>query len=332
MDPKTQLTELAQGYRQSIVLLTACKLGIFAALGRDRRTANDLAAQRKLDPRALETTLLALAAEGILECHDQSFCIAPRYLEILLPDGDQTQSHIFNHNYNCLQRWCRLAEVLRTGQPVPEPADEPEEDSLRDFICGMADISRVASKEVLEKVDLSPFRKMLDLGGGPATAAIEFARQHPQLSCVVFDLPGAIAIAREEILRAGLTDRIETRIGDYYQDEFGQGFDLVYISNIIHSMAPADTDLIARKSQQALLPGGTVMIKEFFLEDDRTSTAAAAYFSINMLVATEGGKSYTLRETREIFRNAGFRDFRSIDLAADSRLLIARNAGTPTGS
>lgn len=327
MEPTRRLTELAQGYRQAIVLLTACKLGIFTALGRDSRTADQLAGHLKLDPRALETTLLALAAEGILQYQEPTFCIAAPYREILLPEGEESQSSIFNHNYHCLQRWCRLAEVLRTGQPAAEPADESAADSLRDFICGMAEISRGASREVLEKVDFSPFRRMLDLGGGPATAALEFARQYPQLRCDVFDLPDALAIAREEISRYGLTDRVQTRPGDYYQDEFGEGFDLVYISNIIHSMSPADTAMIARKTRQALLPGGTVMIKEFFLDDDRTSPATAAYFSINMLVATEGGKSYTLRETREILEKTGFRDFQTVELSAASRLLIARKDG-----
>lgn len=327
MDPLQHLTELAQGYRQSIVLLTAGKLGIFAALGRESRTADQLAEQLQLDPRALETTLLALAAEGILQYQEPNFRIAAVYQDILLPAGERSQSSIFNHNYQCLQRWCRLAEVLRTGQPVWESADESEGDSLRDFICGMAEISRGASREVLEKVDFSPFRRMLDLGGGPATAALEFARQYPQLRCVVFDLPEALAIAGEEISRYGLTDRVQTRPGDYYQDEFGEGFDLVYISNIIHSMSPADTAMIARKTRQALLPGGSVMIKEFFLDDDRTTPATAAYFSINMLVATEGGKSYTLRETRQILHEAGFHEFQTVDLSAASRLLIARKAG-----
>ena len=42
------------------------------------------------------------------------------------------------------------------------------------------------------------------------------------------------------------------------------------------------------------------------------------------LVATDGGKSYTLSETKEILGRAGFADFEVVDIALASRLLIAR--------
>jgi len=330
-DTRMRLQDISRGYQSSVVLLTACRLGVFDALGDKTRTSPGpaqtpaaLAAALRLDPRALEIVLLALASDGFLKRSAEGFRLNEDYAPYLLPGGAQTQASILCHNYNCLRRWCQLEEVLRTGQPAPREDEGPED--MRAFICGMADISRLSSAEAADKLDLSPYRRMLDVGGGPATAAIEFARRNPALRCVVFDLEGPIGIAREEIRKAGLADRIETRVGDYFRDELGEGFDLVYVSNIIHSMGPADTRMLFGKSHRALAPGGTLIVKDFFLEDDRITPNTAALFSVNMLVGTEQGRSYTLSETREMLTEMGFTDFRAIEVAAASRLLIARKA------
>jgi ubiquinone/menaquinone biosynthesis C-methylase UbiE len=322
---RVRLQDVSRGYQSSVVLLTACKMGVFDALGDASRTARDLAGALRLDARALEIVLLALASDGFLKADGKGgFRVADKYAPYLLSDGARTQASILRHQYNCLQRWRQLAEVLRTGKPAPR--DEEGPDDMRAFIRGMSDISRMSSAEVADKVDLSPFRRMLDVGGGPATASIEFARRHPALRCVVFDLEGPLGIAREEIAKAGLADRIETRAGDYYHDAFGEGFDLVYISNIIHSMAPDDVPMLFEKSRRALASGGTIIVKDFFLEDDRISPNVAALFSVNMLVGTEAGRSYTLRETQEMLSRVGFTDFQEVEVAAASKLLIARAA------
>ena len=322
MDPKVRLNELAQGYQHSVVLLTAVKVGVFDALADGPGTAATLAERMGLDARALEILLLALAAEGLLEVADDRFALVADFAPLLLSSSPQTQANILKHNYACMQRWVQLEETLRTGRPVEEATQERDDEAMRNFICGMADISRASSREVAEKLDLSPWRRMLDLGGGPGTASIVFAQHNPALRCVVFDLEGPISIARDQIAQVGLSDRVETQVGDYFVDDFGDGYDLVYISNIIHSMSPDETRQIVAKAHRALSPGGAIIIKEFFLDDTRAAPLPAALFSINMLTATAGGKSYTFNETRRILSEAGFQNFQTLDVAAASALLI----------
>jgi hypothetical protein len=292
MDARRHLDEMSRGFMHSAILLTACELELFEAMGDGAHTAADLAGPLGLDTRALETVLLALAADWFVLKEGERFRLNPEFAPYLLPDSPRTMIHILTHNYHIMQRWVRLGEVLQTGKPIPR--DPNDESQMRAFICGMADISRSSSREVAEKFDFSPYRRLLDLGGGPGTAAITFAQKYPNLSCVVFDLPGPLAIAHEQIEAAKLAGRVATQAGDYYTDELGTGFDIVYISNIIHSMGDEETAMLIEKSKRALAPGGTIIIKEFFLEDDRIHPEHAALFSVNMLVGTEHGKSYTL--------------------------------------
>jgi ubiquinone/menaquinone biosynthesis C-methylase UbiE len=302
-------------------MLTACQSGIFEALRNGPLLAAQVAAARRLDARAVEVVLLALTAEGILRRDGDRFSLVEEFTPALLEGGPDSQAFILRHNWAVMQNWSRLLETLQTGRPVRSERGRSGEE-LGNFIRGMADILRHSSVEVAEKLDLSPFRRMLDVGGGPAAAGIAFCRKHPKLRCVSFDLPEPTEIARDEIAKAGLSDRIEVRAGSYFTDELGEGFDLVYLSNIIHSMSEAETLMLLAKCRRAMLDGGLLVIKDFLLDEDRAHPPIAAYFSVNMLVNTDGGKSYTEAETRDLMRQAGFGDFRTVPVAMASRLLL----------
>ncbi|MFP4380220.1 MAG: methyltransferase [Candidatus Sumerlaeia bacterium] len=323
MDAKEKLTEITRGYQPAVVLLSACQSGLFETFREGAKSAEDAASELGLDFRATEMVLLALAAEGVMiQNTDHRFSIATEYAPFLLEGEPDSQIHIFRHNWAIMQSWCRLVETMRTGKPIPKPDEKQAPDMLRNFICGMADIARHSSREVAEKVNLSNYRKMLDVGGGPASASIAFCQKYPQLHATNFDLPAPTEIAREEVEKAGMTDRISLQAGNFLEDDLGSGYDLVYLSNIIHSLDEDETELVIGKCAKALDKGGTLIVKDFFLDDDRTSPTFAAYFSINMLVNTEGGKSYTEKETREIMSRAGFGQFKTLPVASASALLI----------
>ena len=291
-------------------------------MGEDWKTVAEAAAGAGLDERATGVALCALTAAGWVRQDGERFSSEPGVRPYLLAGSPETIVSILNHNLSMMHGWVRLAEVLRTGRPVR--GQERTSDELKDFILGMENVSRRSSVEVAGKIDLSGARRLLDLGGGPGTAALTFARANPGLECVVFDLPETVEIAREQIRAADLGDRVRTVAGDFYADSLPEGFDLVYISNIIHMMDPGQTRDLLRKSREALVPGGRVIVKDFFLEDSLSEPAAAAQFSVNMLVNTDGGKSYSRSETESLLAAAGFGDFEFVAVARASGLILGR--------
>jgi hypothetical protein len=64
------------------------------------------------------------------------------------------------------------------------------------------------------------------------------------------------------------------------------------------------------------------MFKDFYLDDTRTAPAHAARFSVNMLVGTEGGMSYTMSRTQEIMADAGFGGFSVVPAGQRSLVVI----------
>jgi len=327
MEPRLRLNELAMGYQHATVLLTACRIGLFEVMQDSAHPARHLAEKLMVEPRGLETLMLALAADGVLVQESLgAFRIHPDYLPLLLESSPQTQIHILNHQYNCLQRWVTLETRLRTGKPAPRETAAGADWSLRNFILGMADISRLSTEEVARRIDLSGRRRLLDIGGGPATSSIVLARHFPELQCTVLDLQEALPIAEEQIEKADMRQRIHTQVCDYMRDDFGHGYDVAYLSNIIHSLGPEDVRMVFEKTRRALDDGGMVIVKDFFLEYERTEPNYAAFFSINMLVATENGRSYTWRETENLLEATGFRNFRREPIATASGLVIGETA------
>lgn len=329
-DPRRFLDQMSAGYQDAIILLAANHLGVFTALGDGPRTAIDMAGDLRCDARALDILLCALVAAGVLEQTTPAHvALQPDLAPLLAPDGPESMHSILDHHHHLLGRWVTLADVVRSGRPAPDSAEERDPRALRAFICGMKDISQRSSQEVAAALpELGRCRRLLDLGGGPATSAITFCRRWPQLSAVVFDLPEVVPIATEEIAAAGLADRITTRAGDYHTDPLevpGEPlFDAVYVANIIHSLSLDQTLALLGAAVGALAPGGVLVIKDFFLADSRTEPAFGARFAVNMLVGTTGGKSYTWTETEELCRELGLVDLARHQVAAHSGVLTAR--------
>ncbi|MEN8007411.1 MAG: methyltransferase [Candidatus Krumholzibacteriota bacterium] len=315
-----RIDAMAAGYRNSCILVAAVKTGIFEALGDEERTAAEVAAHLDLNARAVDVVMCALAAAEVLLARGDRFAIDPGARPYLLADSPETLVSIIGHNKSMLKSWVQLEEVLRTGAPAPRAERTAEE--MEDFIRGMENVSRRTSSEVADQVDLSGAVRLLDLGGGPGTAALTFARANSGLECVVYDLEGPLGIACQQIRQAGLEDRVTTRAGDFLVDDLPEGFDVVYISNIIHMLRPDETRMLLAKAHRALVPGGRILVKDFFLEDSRIAPPWTAQFSVNMLVNTKGGKSYTFTEMEDLLAQTGYIDLESFAVAANSRVIV----------
>ena len=320
MDWNLKINEMAGGYKDAAILLNSLRAGIFEALGEEWKTSNEIASHCNLDPRATDIVVLALAAAGILIKDGDRFSTHPEARPILLADSPTTLKSILGHNLFMMRGWAHLDQVMKTGEPMRN--QERTKSQTRDFICGMENVSRISSLEVAAKIDFKSDRRLLDLGGGPGTAAITFANANPDLDCVVYDLEDPVEIAREEIEKAGLSHRITTVAGDFHTGDLGANFDVIYLSNIIHMLDSDQTLALLRKCRSALRPGGRLLLKDFFLEDSRIEPAPMAQFSVNMLVNTKGGKTYTRNEIFFLLNTTGFSDYEVIDVAANSQVII----------
>ena len=182
----------------------------------------------------------------------------------------------------------------------------------------------MSAQEVLQTLDLGTYTHILDLACGPATYAITFLQAHPQMKATLFDKPEVIEIAREQVANAGLSERVDTIAGDCITDTLGSGYDLVFMSNIIHSFSAEENASLVKRAYDALLPGGAILIKDFIMKNDRSGPAFGLIFALHMLVHTPGGDTYTHEEIKGWTDKAGFLEGKIVSLTPQTRLWLAQ--------
>jgi predicted O-methyltransferase YrrM len=328
-----RIDALASGYREAQILMTGVRLGLFEALDDAPAAADTLAGRLGADRRGVRILCDALAALGVLEKdRDGRYRNGEGAREALLPGGPRSKVAMLLHGARLYERWAKLHDAVRSGARVPEEAIDPRLASdERSFAAAMSDVAResaVKTADALEALGaLEGVRRILDVGGGPGHYAVELARRLPEARAVVLDGAETVAVARETAARAGLSDRVEGRAGDAFEDDLsaaGGPFDLIFVSNLIHIYPAAENRRLIGNAARALAPGGRLAVKDFLLEEDRTRPSGGALFAVNMLVSTDGGDCYTVEEVRSWFEEHGLEPGRTIDVTAQSRLSLAR--------
>ena len=334
MDPKggfEQIMSMVRGFQVAKMLMVAVDLGLFDFLA-EPRSAVETAAWLKANPRATGIFLNGLAALGLLDKGVDYFKNSELASRYLMRDSENYRGAIIKHIEHTWERgWEDLKETVLLGHPPQADPEKwldarPERDEaeVRAFIWGMHAIARDLAPRVAAKLNLSAVRRLLDLGGGPATYAINFAQANPQLQATVFDLPMPIEIAKENIGKNGLTDRVGTLAGDFLQDDIGTGYDFIWVSQILHSHDEGQCKLIIAKAVAALAAGGTLAIQDFYLNADGASPTGAAMFGVHMLAVTPRGRAYTSGEVAEWMQEAGLATPEFIQSGMDASILVAK--------
>lgn len=320
---QNHLQRIANGFRSAILLLTANQLNLFTELSGKWESAEQVARRLHLDPRATGIFLNALTALGFLEKRDGAYSNAEISDTLLVAGKAYYQGDILKHNLNLWQRWSKIEVVLRTGLPARESMKRRSDAELRSFILGMANLAKSVADLLWEKAELKDPRRLLDLGGGPGTYSFAACRRYPGLSAVVYDLPEVEAIFHEQCAFHRFDDRVRFHAGDFLMDEIPRGFDVVLLSSIIHSLGEAENQQLFSKIAGSITPGGTIIVKDFYISEDGTQPLHAALFAVNMLVGTQAGTCYTRSTVETWLQGSEFRSVRFLELNEQSGLILA---------
>ncbi len=292
-----EFSRLSGGFRATRVILTANNLRVFEHVGKGV-AASELAKILMTDPRATEILLDAVTALGLLKKTRGVYRLTAPAKQFLLTESSWYQGDMLRHLDMLWTNWSGLDDVVRTGTPNRSRVRHHDV-----FIRAMHNNAVLRATNVLKALDLRGVKRALDLGGGPGTYGIELAKRGIEVT--VFDLPDSMDIADEMIRRSGAKN-ISFRGGDFHLDDIGTGYDLVLLSQVLHSHSPSESLTLLGKVFDALAPKGTIAIHEFALAEDHASPVPGALFSVNMLVNTPGGRSYTPREMKGWLTKVGF--------------------------
>jgi SAM-dependent methyltransferase len=176
----------------------------------------------------------------------------------------------------------------------------------------------------LATIDLTSIESLLDVGGGSGAYSMEFINRKPELVATVFDLNNVVSITKSFIEREGYSGKIKTFTGDYTKDALPDGFDLVFLSAIIHSNSLETNQDLIQKCFHALNKSGKIVIQDWIMNNDRTQPTSGAVFAINMLVGTDAGDCFTEQEVADMLTQAGFKNISRIEFESGLSQVIAQ--------
>jgi (2Fe-2S) ferredoxin/SAM-dependent methyltransferase len=318
-----ELLEKVRAFQAGRVILSSVELDLFTAVGQGA-SAEDIAQNLGLDARATEMLLNALTALGLLDKKDSRFLNTVESTRYLMEDSPNDSRASLMHTVHQWNRWSTLTDCVKEGTSVTyEEPTEREDEWTEAFIAAMHKSASLRAPQVARAIDLNGVKRFLDIGGGSGAYSIAFAQANPELHAEIFDLPSVVPIAQKHIETADLSDRISTRAGDFRKDAIGSGYDLILVSAICHMNSPEENLDLVQKIFKALNQGGRIVIQDFILDPDKTKPLSGALFSLNMLVSTRSGASYSEGEYTDWLKAVGFRDTKLIRLPGPTALLVA---------
>jgi ubiquinone/menaquinone biosynthesis C-methylase UbiE len=310
--PSPQLFfQTVNAYQRTEALRAAIELEVFTAIGEGKSSASEIASRCQTPERSMRILCDFLCIMGFLTKDGQRYELTPdsaMFLDKKSPAylGGATEfilSPMLTDNFKNLTATVRKGGTLSEGGTV-----SPENPIWVKFARAMAPMIALPAQLMAKLVDPSADRKLkvLDIAAGHGFFGIAFARNNPAAEIVALDWPQVLGVAEENAEKAGVGDRFRKIEGDAFKAEFGEGYDLVLLTNFLHHFDPPTCETLLRKVRSALNDGGRAVTLEFVPNEDRISPPDAAAFSVMMLGSTPAGDAYTFSELEQMFKNAGF--------------------------
>jgi predicted transcriptional regulator len=319
-----ELLEISGFFWKTCVLHTAVKIDVFSAIGDRRLTVGEITKKVGGAATGVERLLNALVAMELLAKQNETYTNTSSGKELLAKDSPRYLGHIIMHHHHLLESWSKLDQAVKSGQPQRTRSSYSKEEWRESFLMGMFNLAMGLAPQIVPVIDVSTRQHLLDLGGGPGTYAIHFCLNNDRLRATVYDLPTTRPFAEKTIRKFKLVERIDFMDGNYLEDPVEGRYDVAWLSHILHGEGPGDCRMIIQKAVDALEPGGMIIIHEFILNNSMDGPLFPALFSLNMLLGTESGQSYSEAQIIDMLAAAGARDIQRIAIQSpnDSGIIL----------
>lgn len=294
-------------------MLIAHRAGLFRRLGEGPCTLHELGAALGMARRPTEALANAAVALGFAARDGERYRLSPLGEDLLLAASPTYFGDFWDLMYDNAETYSvkGIEEALQRNAPkaygeqdIFRTHEQQQALGLR-FTRAMQSLSAAHAPVWPCRLDLAPYRMMLDVGGGSGAHLKGALSAWPELHGTLFDLPAVCEMARS-FLGDVPQQRLTLHAGDMWTDPFPAA-DLHFYSNIFHDWTPEKNAFLARKSFHALPPGGRIVLHEILYRDDKSGPLAAAGFSLMMMGWTEG-EQYAPGELTSLLSEAGFAD------------------------
>jgi cyclopropane fatty-acyl-phospholipid synthase-like methyltransferase len=321
------INKLRSAADAAFAMLAGMQLDVFTPLKAGSMTAEQIAAAIGVAPSRLRLLLYVLVTAGLLTEQDGRFSNTPEANQFLVKGAP---SYLGNRHAAIAMRWTtylKTAESIRSGVPQAKVdfSNSPQE-HLEAFLRNINANTVPATCALLERYDLSTVKTLLDVGSGGGGVAITITKAFPHIVATAIDLPQVVSIAQKIVAEEGATERVKVVAADVLSGPLAGSYDVAILRSLLQVLSPQDARLAVKHVGAAVKPGGRIYVIGQILDDSRRSPIGAVGFNLTFINAFDAGESYTEKEHRDWFTEAGFVDIERANFLLDdgSGLMTAR--------
>jgi 3-hydroxy-5-methyl-1-naphthoate 3-O-methyltransferase len=292
---------------------------------------NTICRELNIQPRPADVMLTLFKAYGFIEQKDGMFFLANVAKDYLTKEsGFDLSSYVSSLKNRPIAE--DMKNVLLTGKPANWAAAKDGKDwaaSMADdafaasFTAGMNSRGAYLANGVLKALDFKKHKKLLDIGGASGIYASVICKKYPHLQAAVFEKPPVDKVAAYSISKFGLSDRICVEAGDMFKDSLPQGYDVHFLSHVLHDWDFPAVETVLKNSYQNLAPGGIIVIHDAHINADKTGPLSVAEYSV-LLMSLSEGKCYSVTEMKDALEKAGFKWVGQKPTILDRSIVIGR--------
>lgn len=306
---------------------SAVRLGIFESLRHKPLKAAELAEQVHASETGTTVLLDVLESLGYVEKKQDLYHNTGMTLKWMTAESAVNINTGFEYYFPVMNElWPYLYESVIKGEPNtnfyrwlsgnPETACRYQK-----FMMTLADLF---IPDLVKGLKLNHnCRHLIDIGGGHALYSIALCKKYTDLQVTVFDSPYAKPLARENIGKAQIDDRIRFVEGDYMIDDIGNGYDAALLCNVIHEHTLEENIQIVNRIHHSLADNGRIIIMDNI--QGKSFSKAADYltgmFSLLYFLSL-GGKNYTFNEISGWLKKAGYQKIKRVNLGLSGLSLV----------
>lgn len=268
---------------RTAALNTALRLGVIDALRDGQKTAGELAAACRIRSDAVPALMELLQPAGLVEQFGEHYALSQA--------ARMTPPNLWAMLFD---QWTALEKTLRDESDALSEFDrlKHEERSRSRFRAMRAMIEWAetgAALKVAEALDIGGLRRslhILDLGCGSAVYSMTLAHRDPGCLVKLVDRAEGLERARATVDSLEIQSRVTlTEADDLNIPGHDGGFDLVIISDQIHTMPSEEQDQLLRTAHRVLGPDGEVAVIDVFAGQER-GREVVSRFQLELLVGT----------------------------------------------
>jgi ubiquinone/menaquinone biosynthesis C-methylase UbiE len=322
-----KVMQITTGGWAASILAAGAQHGIFTALEGRPSSAEEIAQGSGISARGAQALLDGLTGLGLLTLSNGLYQNTPDASAFLVKNKPSYLGSLAEVFVQDFATWQKLPEAVKTGDPVAanttDVADNPFWHML---VPAIAALSFPVAKLTAEKLGIAGAGPVswLDVGGGSGVWSAVWLGENSHAKGAQLDWPGVNRIARGFVEHFGVANRFQTIDGDFHTTDFGSAqYDFAILGHIAHQESPEENIAIFRKFRKALKPGGTLVVNDFILNNDRTGHPFTMMFATQMILVTKNGNTYSETDYRQWLNDAGFQTVNVLPTGTPSTVLLA---------